>query len=92
MSLNLSMTELGPLSLQALNRLLPQDVEGPFQAPKFSRGEKTVMRRPAPVTVSVWAEKNRVIHTSSRPGYWRNSVTPYTAGFMDASFVKRKFW
>lgn len=89
MSLNLSMTELGPLSLQALNRILSKlpGVEGPFKAPKLSRGEKTVMRRPAPVTVSVWAEKNRVIHTSSRPGYWRNSVTPYTAGFMDASFM-----
>lgn len=88
MSLNLSMTELGPLSLQALSRFLSQmPDEGAFKAPKFSKGEKTVMRRPAPVTVSVWAEKNRVIHTSSRPGYWRNSVTPYTAGFMDASFM-----
>ncbi len=81
MSLNLSMTELGPLSLQALSRFLSQmPDEGAFKAPKFSKGEKTVMRRPAPVTVSVWAEKNRIIHTSSRPGYWRNSVTPYTAG------------
>lgn len=53
----------------------------------FSAGERAVARRRLPMPVSQWAERHRVIHTSSRPGPWRNAVTMYTAGIMDASFM-----
>ena len=56
-------------------------------ASSFSRGERAVARRRLPIPVSKWAERHRVIHMSSRPGPWRNSVTMYTAGIMDASFL-----
>ena len=42
---------------------------------------KVKKRRP-----SVWCEHNRVVTMSSRPGRWKNNVTPYLAGVMDASF------
>ena len=53
---------------------------------RFSPGERAVLRRRRPMPVSEWAEKHRVIHNSSRPGRWRNLVTPYAAGIMDAAF------
>ena len=72
-----------PALLAELRRLgAPQDAE---QA--FSAGERAVLRRRKPIPVSLWAERHRVIHTSSRPGPWRNSVAPYLAGIMDASFL-----
>ncbi|MDR2075550.1 MAG: phage terminase large subunit family protein, partial [Desulfovibrio sp.] len=49
-------------------------------------GERAVFRHRSPVPVSRWAEKHRVVHLSSRPGPWRNAVTPYNAGIMDASY------
>ena len=42
---------------------------------------KVKKRRP-----SVWCEHHRVVTMSSRPGRWKNNVTPYLAGVMDASF------
>lgn len=41
---------------------------------------------PDPITVSQWAERNRVLlgQSSSEPGPWRNARTPYLAGVMDA--------
>lgn len=54
---------------------------------KLSRGERAIARRRTPIPVSQWAEKHRIIHTSSRPGAWRNDVTRYTQGIMDASFL-----
>ncbi|MCR5258490.1 MAG: hypothetical protein K6E40_10075, partial [Desulfovibrio sp.] len=64
-----------PALLEELRRLgAPQDAE---QA--FSAGERAVLRRRKPIPVSLWAERHRVIHTSSRPGPWRNSVAPYLA-------------
>lgn len=53
---------------------------------RFSKGERAVCRRRPPVPVSRWAEHHRVLHLSSRPGRWRNAVTQYTSGIMDASF------
>lgn len=52
----------------------------------FSSGERAVLRHRKPVPVSDWAERHRIIHTSSRPGRWQNQVTPYAKGIMDASF------
>ena len=53
----------------------------------FSKGERAVARRRLPMPVSQWAERHRIVNTSSRPGPWRNAVTMYTAGIMDASFL-----
>ncbi|MDR2821201.1 MAG: phage terminase large subunit family protein [Desulfovibrio sp.] len=52
----------------------------------WKTGERAIFRRRAPVPVSRWAERHRVVHLSSRPGPWLNAVTPYIAGVMDASF------
>lgn len=54
----------------------------------FSKGERAIARRRPPILVSKWAEQHRIIHTSSRPGRWRNEVTRYTEGIMDASFCE----
>lgn len=52
----------------------------------FGKGERAVFRHRKTIPVSQWAEKHRVVHESSRSGPWRNQVTPYAAGIMDASF------
>jgi phage terminase large subunit GpA-like protein len=52
----------------------------------FSPADRKVMRKRPPVPASEWAEKHRVLTMSSLPGAWRNHVTPYLAGVMDASF------
>ena len=54
---------------------------------KFSRVERNVARKPKRIPVSKWAEKYRVLVKSALPGAWRNSVTPYLVGIMDASIV-----
>lgn len=45
--------------------------------------KKVLHQRPA-MRVSKWAERHRVVSMSSLPGPWRNEVTPYIAGIMDA--------
>lgn len=53
----------------------------------FTRQEKHVLRRKKPVQPSVWCEKNiRLPRDAAVTGPWRNSMVPYTAGIMDASF------
>lgn len=52
----------------------------------FGKGERAVFRHRKAIPASQWAEKHRVVHESSRPGPWRNQVTPYAVGIMDASF------
>lgn len=52
----------------------------------FSIGERAVLRHRKPIPASEWAERHRVVHVSSQPGKWRNQVTPYAVGIMDASF------
>jgi phage terminase large subunit GpA-like protein len=44
----------------------------------------TVAKR-RPMRVSKWSEKHRVLTMSTLPGPWRNDVTPYLAGIMDAA-------
>lgn len=51
----------------------------------FSRGERKIFRKRKPVTVSVWAERHRVLEMSSIPGKWQNIFTPYLKGIMDAA-------
>ncbi|MDY0164872.1 terminase gpA endonuclease subunit, partial [Desulfobotulus sp.] len=51
----------------------------------FSAAERRIFRKPRPMPPSEWAEKHRVVTMSANPGPWRNSLTPYLAGIMDAS-------
>ena len=53
---------------------------------KFTPAEKKVLRRRKQIPVSRWCEKHRVVTTGGLPGRWKNRVTPYIAGVMDASF------
>lgn len=50
----------------------------------FSRPERKVYRRQKPISVSGWSERHRVLTMSALPGPWRNRVTPYLTGLMDA--------
>jgi terminase, large subunit len=51
----------------------------------FSKGERATLRRRAPIRVSDWAERHRVVEMSSIPGKWKNVFAPYLAGIMDAA-------
>lgn len=56
---------------------------------RFSGPERRVLRKRRPMPCSEWAEKHRVLPGDAAiPGKWRNSVTPYLAGIMDASFFE----
>lgn len=52
----------------------------------FSEPERKIFRKRRKIPVSVWCEKFRVLTMSVLPGKWKNEVTPYLAGIMDASF------
>lgn len=52
----------------------------------FGLGERAIFRHRKPIPASEWAERHRVVHLSSRPGPWRNRLTPYAVGIMDAGF------
>lgn len=54
--------------------------------PDWIKESLSALRPPDDLTVSQWAEKCRVLDakTSAAPGPWRNSVTPYLTGIMDA--------
>lgn len=58
----------------------------PKDAEVWSETEKTQWRVPERLTVSEWADKNRVLSplSSSEPGQWRTIRTPYLKGVMDA--------
>ncbi len=56
----------------------------------FSKNEKKALKKEKRIKISEWAEKYRYVRVSSRAGLWKNSVTPYLKGIMDAvgeSFV-----
>lgn len=57
-----------------------------YTVPPYIREALEILRPPEQLTVSEWAEKYRVLDskTSARPGHWRNEVTPYLVGVMDA--------
>lgn len=52
----------------------------------WDKKEKEAWKLPALVSVSDWADKNRVLdtRTSAEPGRWHTSRTPYLRGIMDA--------
>jgi phage terminase large subunit GpA-like protein len=52
----------------------------------FPSPVRRVLRKRRAVLPSAWVERHRVVTMSSMPGPWRNDVTPYLAGIMDASF------
>ena len=52
----------------------------------FSDPERKIFRKRRKIPVSVWCERFRVVTMSVLPGKWKNEVTPYLAGIMDASF------
>jgi len=51
---------------------------------RFLKAERKAYRKEKPIKVSDWAEKNRVVTMSALPGPWKNNVTPYLVGIMDA--------
>ncbi|MCP3941686.1 MAG: terminase [Desulfobacteraceae bacterium] len=51
----------------------------------FSRTERKILRKRKQIKPSVWSEKHRVLVKSVLPGLWKNSVTPYLVGIMDAA-------
>jgi phage terminase large subunit GpA-like protein len=53
---------------------------------RLSDPERRIFRRHKKIPVSRWAEMHRYVTMSVLPGRWRNEVTPYLAGIMDASF------
>lgn len=57
----------------------------PYVVPPWIHKAAQVLRPVERVSVSKWAEANRVLPDSnSIPGPWRNSVTPYLVEIMDA--------
>ena len=56
-------------------------------AVQWSRAERKILKKRKPIPVSVWAEKHRVVTMSVLPGMWRNIVTPYLSGIMDAAML-----
>ena len=54
--------------------------------PKWIQNSLKVLKPPEKVTVSKWADKNRILDakTSASPGLWRTSTTPYLEGIMNA--------
>ncbi len=53
---------------------------------KWSREERQAWKLPKKLTVSEWADANRILdsRTSAEPGQWRTNRTPYLKGIMDA--------
>ena len=55
-----------------------------FEVPAWIMPALEVLRPRERLTVSQWAEKNRVLPDGNAiPGPWRNSVTPYLVEIMD---------
>lgn len=57
-----------------------------YQAPAYIIAALQDIKPPDDITVSEWAEQKRVLDEKScaMPGPWRNSMTPYLVGIMDA--------
>ena len=53
---------------------------------RFCESERKIFRRGKKRRPSQWCEMHRVLTMSSLPGKWKNEITPYLAGIMDASF------
>lgn len=53
---------------------------------RLHRAERKVWRTGRTIRCSEWVERHRVVTMSSLPGRWKNEVTPYLVGIMDASW------
>ena len=53
---------------------------------RLSEPVRKRLRKHRKIPVSRWAERYRHVTMSVLPGKWKNEVTPYLAGIMDASF------
>jgi terminase, large subunit len=51
---------------------------------RFSEAERRILKRRRRIRVSTWAERHRIITMGKYQGSWRNAVTPYLTGIMDA--------
>lgn len=61
-----------------------KDKQDTYVAPDYIKRALEVLHPAEALTVSEWAEKNRVLGSgNARPGPWRNRVTPYLVGIMD---------
>ncbi|NNF97968.1 MAG: phage terminase large subunit family protein, partial [Desulfobacteraceae bacterium] len=49
------------------------------------KGERKVLRTQKHIRVSDHAQRHRILTMSSLPGAWRNDITPYLTGIMDAA-------
>jgi phage terminase large subunit GpA-like protein len=58
----------------------------PQKSYALARRLQDVIRPPPKITISEWAEKNRVVSSeeTSAPGDWHSDRVPYTVGIMDA--------
>lgn len=54
---------------------------------RFTPAERRIFRRRKPMHTSEWAQKHRVLTMSAIPGPWRNEITPYLSGIMDAADI-----
>ncbi|WP_303237269.1 phage terminase large subunit family protein, partial [uncultured Bilophila sp.] len=52
---------------------------------RFSKGERSAMKRRKPIPISEWAERHRVLEMSAIRGRWQNVFTPYLKGIMDVA-------
>jgi len=52
----------------------------------LSDAEVKIFRKGKKIPVSVWCERYRYVTMSVLPGKWKNEITPYLAGIMDASY------
>lgn len=53
---------------------------------RFSSAERKILRKRKKIPASKWCEQHRVVTMSVLPGKWKNEITPYLVGIMDASF------
>lgn len=81
-----------PISVPSTAKWLPESVRQKIRQAKtilvdltLFRAEKKVLKKKRRIPVSQWVEKHRVLTMSSLPGPWRNDVTPYLTGIMDAA-------
>lgn len=56
-----------------------------FRPPESLR---RICRKQKKIPVSRWCEKYRYVTMSVLPGKWKNDITPYLSGIMDASFYQ----
>ena len=81
-----------PIIISSDATWLPPDIRN---APKpirlsfhFSKAERKIFRKRKRIPVHKWCEQHRYVTMSTLPGKWKNEVTPYLAGIMDASFFQ----